>query len=159
MVKKHIVHLSYSTYVDVEVIAHDSVSCEDVVNMARKKVACNNENINKEIIENLRDSFGTHIADTQDLFDTKNQAYDALCERVERAGGYLCIKKEWRPTITIDEYDEGKMKKVTVKSLFLMHDDSSPLQIIDENDERWDVDDYLFKEDIEELWLLLNEDY
>ena len=156
MVKKHIVHLSYSTYVDVEVIAHDSVSCEDVVNMAREKVARNNEKINKEIIENLCEDIN-YIADTENFFDTKNQAYDALCERVERAGGYLCIKKEWRPTINIDEYDEGKMKSVTVKSLFLMHDDSSPLQIIDENDERWDVDDYLFKEDIEELWSLLNE--
>jgi len=156
MEKKHIVHLSYSTYVDVEVIAHDSVSVEDVINMAREKVANNNEKINKEIIENLCED-ANYIADTENLFKTKNQAYDALCERVELAGGYLCIKKEWRPTIKIDEYDEGKMQSVTVKSLFLMHDDSSPLQIIDENDERWDVDDYLFKEDIEELWSLLNE--
>lgn len=53
MVKKHIVHLNYSTYVDVEVIAHDSVSSKDVIDMARKKVADNNEKINKQIIENL----------------------------------------------------------------------------------------------------------
>lgn len=156
MVKKHIVHFSYTTYVDVEVIAHDSVTHKAVIDMAREKVANNNVEINKEIIKNLC-VVASHIADTKNFFETKNQAYDALCERVERAGGYLCIKKECRPTITIDEYDEGKMKSVTVKSLFLMHDDSSPLQIIDENDERWDVDDYLFKEDIEELWSLLNE--
>lgn len=156
MEKKHIVHLSYTTYVDVEVIAHDSVTHKAVIDMAREKVAGNNEKINKKIIENLCED-ANYIADTENLFETKNQAYDALCERVERAGGYLCIKKEWRPTINIYEYDEGKMKSVTVKSLFLMHDDSSPLQIIDENDERWDVDDYIFKEDIEELWSLLNE--
>ena len=80
---------------------------------------------------------------------TKNEAYNALLERVQRAGGYISFGANERPVVVAAS--EGRRKHVTVAALFESADESSPLKLINNRFNTWDVDDYLEAYDIEHL--------
>lgn len=76
--------------------------------------------------------------------------YDNLYELVAGKGGYAVCEKDKRPTFLI----EGR--KRVIKSVFVNGcDDSSPLKMIDVDEEYWDVDDYLSITDLDELFLAI----
>ena len=79
---------------------------------------------------------------------TKNEAYNALLERVQRAGGYIKFGEDERPVI--------KNEHIIVAALFESADDSSPLKLIDSRFIAFDVDDYFDGYDIEFLLNILN---
>ena len=79
---------------------------------------------------------------------TKNEAYNALLERVQRAGGYISFGAKERPVVVTSE---GRRKHITVAALFESADESSPLKLINNRFIAWDVDDYLEAYDIEHL--------
>lgn len=80
----------------------------------------------------------------------KNELYNELCEMVGKCGYYATIRKELRPTIRIAKED-GCVDEITAKSLFMSNDESSPLKLIDTEDNCWDVHDYLSAEDMEAI--------
>lgn len=158
--KKHIVNVSYHTYVDVVVYADESVSFEDVLELGRQKAANNDKEIVEEILSNMEEDGNTEVVTFRaDVFKDKNEAYNALLDRVQNAGGYILINQNKRPTFDIDNgnalEDLEPTKEVTIKSLVEIADDSSPLRFIGNDDEMYDVDDYLGKDDITELYAIL----
>lgn len=155
--KKHIVHVSYHTYVDAVVYADESVSYEDVLELGRQKAANNDKNIIEEILSNMEEDGNTEVVTFRaDVFEDKNEAYYALLEEIEH---YCLISKEKRPTFVIANdniaEDGEPTKEITIKSIVVIGDDCSPLRVIDENDEMWDLDDYLGKDDITELYAIV----
>lgn len=80
----------------------------------------------------------------------KNEAYNELCKMVGKCGYYATIRKELRPTIGITKED-GSVDEITAKSLFISNDESSPLKLIDTEDNCWDVHDYLSAEDMKAI--------
>lgn len=156
--KKNIVHVSYHTYVDAVVYADESVSYEDVLELGRQKAADNSKEVIEELLSNCEEDGNTQIVTfREDAFINKNEAYESLFKNVEDAG-YILIEKTKRPTFTIN--DEGVFKDITIKSLVVVgFDESSPLRMIDENDEMWDVDDYLGQDDITELYAIVENWY
>ena len=80
----------------------------------------------------------------EDSYEDKE--YDELFELVAGKGGYAVCEKDKRPTFLI----EGR--KRVIKSVFVNGcDDSSPLKMIDVDEECWDVDDYLSNWQIQTL--------
>lgn len=152
--KKHIVRVSYHTYVDVVVYADESVSYEDVLELGRQKAANDSKTAINEILYNMKEDGNTEVATFRaDVFKDKNEAYYALLNKSEH---YCLISKKIRPTFTIeDDYVEGATKDIKVKSIVVFSDDCSPLRVIDENDEMYDVDDYLDKDDITKLYAIV----
>lgn len=71
---------------------------------------------------------------------TKNEAYNALLERVQREGGYVSFGAKERPVVVTNE---GRRKHITVAAIFESADESSPLKLINSRFNAWDVDDYL----------------
>ena len=155
--KKHIVHVSYHTYVDAVVYADESVSYEDVLELGRQKAANNDKEIVEEILSNMEEDGNTEVVTFRaDVFKDKNEVYYALLDRVQNAGGYILINQSKRPTFAIEhDYVEGATKDIEVKSLVEIADDSSPLRFIGNDDEMYDVDDYLDKDDITELYAIV----
>lgn len=151
-IKKHIVHVSYHTCVDVTILADESVSQDEILELGREKAAINEKAIEDEILGNLVEDGNTEILESGlDPFETKDDAYNALQDCIDGGGGYEVFQKKDRPTYTITE--DGKNIEVTIKSLVVIgSDDSSPLRFIDEDDAMWDVDDYLGKDEITELY-------
>lgn len=80
---------------------------------------------------------------------TKNEAYNALLERVQRAGGYIKFGEDERPVIV-------KNERIIVAALFESADDSSPLKLINSRFSAFDVDDYFEGYDIEFLLNILS---
>ena len=80
---------------------------------------------------------------------TKDEIYSKLLDKVQAEGGYLKIKKKWRPVVRIE------MIHVVVAAIFEMADTTSPLRLIDTNFNVWDVYDYLDAEDMEHILSLL----
>ncbi len=152
--KKHIVRVSYHTYVDVVVYADESVSYEDVLELGRQKAANDSKTAINEILYNMKEDGNTEVATFRaDVFKDKNEAYYALLNKTER---YYLISKKIRPTFTIeDDYVEGATKDIKVKSIVVFSDDCSPLRVIDENDVMYDVDDYLDKDNITKLYAIV----
>lgn len=158
--KKHIVHVSYHTYVDAVVYADESVSYQDVVELGRQKAADNNKYNIEEILSNMEEDENTEVVTFRaDVFKDKNEAYNVLLDRVQNAGGYILINQNKRPTFTINNDNALKdlepTKEVTIKSLVEIADDSSPLRFIGNDDEMYDVDDYLGEDDITELYVIV----
>ncbi len=155
--KKHIVHVSYHTYVDAVVYADESLSYEDVLELGRQKAANNDKEIVEEILSNMEEDGNTEVVTFRaDVFKDKNEAYYALLDRVQNAGGYILINQSKRPTFAIEhDYVEGATKEMTIKSLVEMADNSSPLHFIGNDDGMYDVDDYLGKDDITELYAIV----
>lgn len=158
--KKHIVHVSYHTYVDAVVYADESVSYEDVLELGRQKAANNDKETIEEILSNMEEDGNTEVVTFRaDVFKDKNEVYNALLDRVQNAGGYVLINQSKRPTFDIDNdnalEDLEPTKEVTIKSLVEIADDSSPLRFIGNDDEMYDVDDYLGKDDITELYTIV----
>lgn len=158
--KKHIVHVSYHTYVDAVVYADESVPYEDVLELGRQKAANNDKNTIEEILSNMEEDGNTEVVTFRaDVFEDKNEAYYALLDRVQGAGGYILINQNKRPTFAIDNdnalEDLEPTKDIQVKSLVEIADDSSPLRFIGSDDEMYDVDDYLDKDDITELYAIV----
>lgn len=156
--KKNIVYVSYHTYVDVVVYTDESVSYEDVLELGRQKAADKSKAIIEELLSNCEEDENTQVVTfREDAFISKNEAYESLLKNVEDAE-YILIEKTKRPTFTIN--DEGVFKDITIKSLVVVgFDESSPLRMIDENDEMWDVDDYLGQDDITELYAIVENWY
>lgn len=155
--KKHIVHVSYHTYVDAVVYADESVSYEDVLELGRQKAADNGKETIEEILSNMEEDGNTEVVTFRaDVFKDKTEAYYALLEEIEH---YYLINKEKRPTFAIANdniaEDGESTKEITIKSIVVIGDDCSPLRVIDENDEMWDLDDYLGKDDIAELYAIV----
>lgn len=158
--KKHIVNLSYHTYVDVVVYADESVSYEGVLGLGRQKAANNDKKIVEEILSNMEEDGNTEVVTfCADVFNDKNEAYNALLDRVQYAGGYILINQSKRPTFDIENdnalEDLEPTKEVTIKSLVEIADNSSSLRFIGNDDEMYDVDDYLGKDDITELYAIV----
>lgn len=84
---------------------------------------------------------------------TKKEAYNALLERVQRAGGYISFDTKERPVVVTNE---GRRKRITVAAIFESADESSPLKLINNRFNTWDVDDYFEACDIECLLNRLN---
>ena len=80
---------------------------------------------------------------------TKGEAYNALLEKVQQAGGYIAFKAKKRPCIMLN--DNGVYLHTIVAALFIGNDESSPLKLISTRSVAWDVDDYLGAEDIEHI--------
>jgi len=80
---------------------------------------------------------------------TKNEAYNALFEKVQREGGYAAIKANERPCVILN--GDGVHRNTTVAALFIGNDESSPLKLISTRFVAWDIDDYLSAEDIEHI--------
>lgn len=77
---------------------------------------------------------------------TKNEVYNQLLEKVQQAGGYLKIEK--RPLLNTNDG-----KQIYAAAIFESTDDSSPLKVIDDKFNVWDIDDYITTNDIS--WLLV----
>ena len=152
--KKHIVHVSYHTYVDAVVYADESVSYEDVLELGRQKAADNSKEVIDEILSNMEEDGNTEVITFRaEVFKDKGDAYVTLLGRVQEAGGYIGIKKEKWPEININcNIDGWTDHLIKVIGIFEGRDDSSPLKIVDSEGEAWDVDDYLGKDDITELY-------
>ena len=157
--KKYIVHVSYRSHVDVVVYADDSASYEDVIELGKQKAADDNKYSIEEILSNMEEDENTVIKCITNVFEDKNEAYNALLDKVKGAGGYILFNKSKRPTFAIDsDYvaEDGKpTKDIEVKSLVKIADDSSPLRFIGNDDEMYDVDDYLDEDDITELYAIV----
>ena len=152
--KKHIVHVSYHTYVDAVVYADESVSYEDVLELGRQRAADDSKEIIDEILSNMEEDGNTEVVTFRDeVFKDKGDAYVALLERVQEAGGYIGIKREKWPEININcNLDGWQNHEIKVIGIFEGKDDSSPLKMVDSEGEAWDIDDYLGKDDITELY-------
>ena len=155
ILKKHKVHVSYSTYVDVEVITKENATKEEILELASQKAAKNDSETIATLVANLEE-YGKGIVESTDVFPSKKDAYNSLRGCLIRAGGYILINKESRPRFCIDDGENPQTHDIVVKSLFLGDDASSPIQLIDSNDERWDAGDYLDKEHYEFLWTIIN---
>jgi hypothetical protein len=79
---------------------------------------------------------------------TKHEAYNALLERVQRAGGYIKFGEKERPVVLTNEI---RRKHIIVAALFESANESSPLKLINSSFNTWDVDDYFETPDIEYL--------
>lgn len=77
---------------------------------------------------------------------TKDEAYNTLLERVQRAGGYIKFGVKERPVVVANE---GRHKHIIVAALFESADECSPLKLISNSFITWDVDDYFEASDIE----------
>lgn len=153
---KHKVHVSYSTYVDVEVITSEKATNEEILELAAQRAAKDDSETKATLIANLEE-YGKGIVESADVFPCKQNAYNHLRGSLIRAGGYILINKKSRPAFTVDDGENPQAHTViVVKSLFLGDDDSSPIQLIDSNDERWDAGDFLDKEHYEVLWAIIN---
>ena len=80
---------------------------------------------------------------------TKNEAYNALFEKVQQEGGYIAIKANKRLCVILNGDDGHRL--ATVAALFIGNDESSPLKLISTRFVAWDIDDYLSAEDIEHI--------
>ena len=80
---------------------------------------------------------------------TKNELYNQLLDKVQRAGGFVHIKPMKRPSVLL----RGKKvdRHVIVAAIFETADDSSPLRLVTNRFAAYDVDDYLNAEDIERI--------
>ena len=107
---------------------------------------CGNEYGQPLDYEEWLEKFG----EASDYDEEKRAVYDELFELVAGKGGYAVCEKDKRPALLI----EGR--KRVIKSVFVNGcDDSSPLKVIDVDDECWDVDDYFFITDLDELFLAI----
>lgn len=139
------VRIYLHTFVDFQVEAKDE---EEAI-----EIASNKEYDMEQLLDNL-------ASDSEEVtpleFQTKAACYSALRDLVFYKGGYLRLNEYRRPTFTITNpcvaEDGEPSKEITIKSLFECRDDSSPLKAIDTNDECWDVDDYLSKENLQILF-------
>lgn len=159
-IKKHIVHVSYHTYVDAVVYADESVSYENVLELGRQKAAENDVETVEEILSNMEEDGNTEVVTFRaDVFKDKNEVYTALLDRVQNAGGYILINQSKRPTFTIENDDALEdlepAKEMTIKSLVETADGSTPLRFIGNDDEMYDVEYYLGKDDITELYAIV----
>lgn len=112
-----------------------------------------------QLLDNLQPDGDPEVT-TADIFPDKDAAYGALCSIVDHEGGYLVIKEpNQRPLLLVEnddvEADGEPTRMVKVKSLYQSDDESSPLKFIDENDESWDVDDYLDQAQITYIYAVL----
>lgn len=149
-IKKFTVHVSYHTCIDVDVYADKFATKEEILEMAGAIAAEDREEIIKEIITNCEEDGNTEIISTSDLFENKTDCYNAICECVNAAGGYLLFKETNRPIVQ-PAGDESE-PTIKVKSLFMSNDNSSPLKFISDIDESWDADDYFIKQDLELIY-------
>lgn len=163
--KKFNVHVSYHTYIDVPIIADEDTPIEDIIEDARQKAAENDPDTIDEIIANCVEDGNTETLEIEDVFKERKDAYNALCEVVNAEDGYVYIDDaNQRPQFTTIEYTgyDGMTRRktqVTIKSLVMTNDESSPLKMIDDEDAIWDVDDYLNLDDMTTLYGVLKFDY
>lgn len=158
MLKKHVVRIPYHTYFEVNIIADESVSNEDIISRAQEMMECEMEG-DTQLLDNLQPDGDPEVT-TADIFPDKDAAYGELCSIVDHEGGYLVIREpKERPLLLIEnddvEADGEPNKMVKVKSLYQSDDESSPLKFIDENDESWDVDDFLTQAQITYIYAVL----
>lgn len=156
MLKKHIVHIPLTTYVEVVVYADESVSEDTILG----KSEIDGKDYDEQVLNHLQYASEKPKITTENIFPDKDAAYGALCAVVDSKGGYLNIKNpNQRPTLLVENDDveaDGEPDRILkVKSLYQSDDESSPLKFIDENDESWDVDDYLTQAQITYLYAVL----
>ena len=156
MLKKHIVHIPLTTYVEVAVYADENVSEDTILG----KAELDSKKYDEQVLNHLQYASEKPKITTEDIFPDKNAAYDALCGVVDLQGGYLNIKDpNQRPTLLVENDDveaDGEPNRIVkVKSLYQSDDKSSPLKFIDEDDESWDVDDFLSQAQITYLCVAL----
>ena len=87
---------------------------------------------------------------------TKEEFREELEDRFYNYGGYILLSEGERPTLTFD--DEGEERTIVVKSLVNVCEYTANgesminAKMIDENDEMWDIEDYIHDErDLERL--------
>lgn len=81
----------------------------------------------------------------------KDKIYNQLLVKVQNEGGFLRIKPSKRPSVNLKGTDEH----VIVAAIFETADDSSPLRLVTNRFNSWDVYDYLYAEDIAYLSSLI----
>lgn len=76
---------------------------------------------------------------------TKNELYNQLLEKIQRAGGY--VKFGFHPVLITNDG-----RSIYIAAIFESCDDSSPLKVIDKDFNVFDLDDYFAENDIS--WLI-----
>jgi hypothetical protein len=156
IMKKHKLRVYYQTYCDVEVLSNlDETNIKELCELKTIAASRADEIISRhaQFTANMEQSDVELLESSDNLFNTKDDAYNALDEHV----GYYAAINSHRPTFVVG--DMGAIEAVTIKAVISSCDTSSPLKMIDENDNNWDIHDYLSKEGIEMLYqaVILNE--